>query len=53
MINCFCSMADWRKVFSLISSWEHCERSSPMRISNALPAGLEPVQNQSSGLIEY
>ena len=29
MINCFCGMVDRRKAFSLISSLDHCQRSSP------------------------
>ena len=34
MMNCFCDMVDWRKAFSLISSQDHCQRSSPSRISD-------------------
>ena len=34
MMNCFCGMADRRKAFSLISSRDHCQRSSPSRISD-------------------
>ena len=49
LMNCFCGMVDWRKAFSLISSWGHCQRSSPSRIPWA---GLEPAQNLSSGLVE-
>ena len=33
MMNCFYGMVDRRKTFSLISSWDHCQRSSPSRIS--------------------
>ena len=29
MMNCFCGMVDQRKAFSLISSQDHCQRSSP------------------------
>ena len=29
MINCFCGMVDRGKAFSLISSGDHCQRSSP------------------------
>ena len=43
---------DPRKAFSLISSRDHCQRSSPSRISNTPRAGFEPVQNLSSGLAE-
>ena len=34
LMNCFCGMVNWRKVFSLISSRDHCQRSSPSRISD-------------------
>ena len=53
MINCFSGMVDQRKAFSLISSWDHCQRSSPSRISDKLRAGFEPAQNLSSGLVEW
>ena len=52
MMNCFCAMVDRRKAFSLISSWDHCQRSSPSRISDTPRAGFEPVQNLSSGFVE-
>ena len=52
-MNCFCGMVDRRKVFSLISSRDHCQRSSPLQISNMLQAGFEPAQNLvQSGLVE-
>ena len=53
MINCFSGMFDQRKAFSLISRWDHCQRSSPSRISDTLQAGFEPAQNLSSGLVEW
>ena len=53
MMNCFCAMADRRKAFSLISSRDHCQRSSPSRISDTPRAGFEPVQNLSSGFVEW
>ena len=34
MMNCFCGMVDRRKAFSLISSRDNCQKSSPSRISN-------------------
>ena len=40
------------KVFSLISSWNHCQRYSPSQISDMLQAGFEPAQNLTSGLVE-
>ena len=52
MMNCFCGMVDRRKAFSLISSWDHCQRSSPSRISDTPRAGFEPAQNLSSGFVE-
>ena len=48
----FCGMVDRRKVFSLISSRDYCQRSSPSQISDTLRAGLDPVQNLSSNLVE-
>ena len=53
MINWFCDMVDRWKVFSLISSRDHCHRSSPSRISDKPRAGFEPAQNLSSGLVEW
>ena len=53
MINCFCGMVDRRKAFSLISSRDHCQRSSPSRISDMPRAGFEPAQGLSSGLLEW
>ena len=53
MMNCFCGMVVWRKVFSLISSWDHCQRSSQSWICDMLWAGFEPKQNLSSGLVEW
>ena len=50
MMHCFCGMVDRRKMFSFISSWDHCQRSSPSPISDPLWAGFEHVQNLSSGL---
>ena len=53
MMNCFCGMVDRRKAFSLIFSRDHCQRSSPSRISDTPRTGFEPVQNLSSGLVEW
>ena len=46
-------MVDWQKAFSLISSWDHCQRSSPLRISNTPLRRFDPAQNLSSGLVEW
>ena len=53
VMNCFSGMVDQRKAFSLISSWDHCQRSSPSQISDTPQAGFEPAQNLSSGLVEW
>ena len=52
MMNRFCGMVDRRKAFSLISSQDHCQRSSPSRISDTPRAGFEPAQNLRPGLVE-
>ena len=52
-LNCFCGMVDRRKTFSLISRRENCQRSSPSRISDTPQAGFKPIQNLSSGLVEW
>ena len=43
MMNCFCGMVDRRKAFGLISSLDHCQRSSSSRISETPQAGFEPA----------
>ena len=53
MMNYFCGMVDRRKEFSLISSRDHCQRSSPSRNSETPQAGSEPAQSLSSGLVEW
>ena len=53
LMNCFCGMVDRRKTFSLISSRDHCQRSSPSWISDTSRAGFEPAQSLSSGLVEW
>ena len=52
MMNFFCGMVDRRKAFSLISSRDHCQISSPSQISDTPRAGFEPAQNLNSGLFE-
>ena len=52
MMNCFCGMVDGRKAFSVISSQNHCQRSSPSQISDTPREGFEPAPNLSSGLVE-
>ena len=51
MMNC--GMVDQWKAFSLFSSWDNCQRSSPLRISDTPQAGFEPAQSLSSGLVEW
>ena len=36
-----------QKAFSLISSWDHCQRSTPSQIFDMSWAEFEPVQNLS------
>ena len=48
-MNWFCGMVDQRRAFSLISSRDHCHRSSPSRISDTPRSEFEPAQNLSSG----
>ena len=43
MINCFRGMVEQRNAFSLVSSRDHCLRSSPSRISDTPQTGLEPA----------
>ena len=45
MMNYFCGTVDRRKAFSLISSRDHCQKSSPSWISDTPRAGFEPAQN--------
>ena len=52
-LNCFCGMVDRRKGFSLISSRDHCQRSSRSPISNTPRAGFKPAQNQSLSFVEW
>ena len=52
MINCFRDMVDQRKAFSLASSQDYCQISSPSQISDTPRAGLEPAQNLSSDFVE-
>ena len=48
----FGGMVDRQKAFSLISSRDHCQISSPSQIADTPQAGFEPVENLSSGLVE-
>ena len=45
----FLCMVDKGKAFSLVSIGDHCQRSSPLRISDMLRVGFEPAQNLNSG----
>ena len=51
--ECFCGMVDRRKAFCFISSQDHCQRSSPLRISDTSQARFECPENLSSGLVEW
>ena len=49
MMNCFCDIFDQQKVFSLMSSRNQCQRSSPLWISGMLQVVFKPVPNLSLG----
>ena len=51
MMNCFCGMVDRRRALSLISTRDHCQKSSPSRIPDTPRAGFEPAQNLSQALL--
>ena len=53
MMNCFCGMVDRRKVFSLIYSRDHFQRSSLLSNSNTPWTGFEPAQNLISGIVKW
>ena len=52
-LKCFCGMVDRWKAYNLISSRDHCQRSSPSRTSDTERARFEPAQNLSSGFVEW
>ena len=52
LINCFCGMVYPRKTFSHISRSNHCQRFSPLQISDPPRAEFELAQNLSSGFSE-
>ena len=52
MMNCFCGMIDQQRVFSLISSRDHCQRSLLLQISDTPLTGFELMQMLSLGFIE-
>ena len=49
----FCGMVNWRRVFSLISSRDHSQRSLPFWISDTLQAEFEPAQSLSLGFVKW
>ena len=53
MMDCFCGMVGQRKAFSLISSCDLYQRSSPSRISDTLREGFEPEKKLSSDFAEW
>ena len=53
LMNYFCGMVKRRKPLSLVSNWDHCQRSSPSQISDTMRLGLEPAQRLSSGFVEW
>ena len=53
IMNCFCGMVDQQKAFILISSRDHCQISSPLRVSDTPREGFEPAQNRVKALLKY
>ena len=53
IMNCFGSVVNQWKAFSLISSQDRCQRFSPSRISDTLGTRFEPAQNLSSAFVEW
>ena len=49
----FCGMVDQRKAFSLIFCCDHCQKSSPSRISDTQRAVFAAAKNLSSGFVEW
>ena len=41
----FCGIVDRRNTLSLVYNRDHCQRFSPLEISDTSPAVFEPVQN--------
>ena len=47
-------MVEGRRTFSVISGWNHCQRSSsPSGTYNTLRAGFEPTQSLNSGFVKW
>ena len=46
-------MVDQRNAFSLISSWDHCQKSSSSQISGTLQVDSEPGHKLSSDFAEW
>ena len=53
VMNCFCGMVDRRKAFSLNTSMDHCQRSSPSRVSDTPRGRFEPAQTQCLSFVEW
>ena len=52
-MNCFCGMVGRQNELSFIFSRDQCQKSSPSRVSDTPWAAFEPVQNLSSGFVEW
>ena len=53
MMNCLYGMVDQQKAFCLICNRDHCQGSSPSRISDTSQTGFETLQNLNSGLVKW
>ena len=50
---CFGGMVDRWKTFSVVSSRDHCQKSSPSWIPKTPQAGFEPAQNLISSFVGW
>ena len=53
MVNCFCGMFNRCKACSLISSWDHSQRSLPSWISNTARACIWACVELCSSMLRY
>ena len=53
MLNYFSGIVGRQKTFCLISSRDHCQRSSPLHISNTPGAGFDTAWNLSLTFFEW
>ena len=52
LMNWFCGMVDQWKTLILVSSWNKCQRFSPLQIFDMPQAAFKNAQNLSTGFVE-